>query len=102
MDTILDKPASAEDLQRFLRQVGRPARWNSSGLAGAEDTIGRYIKQQPDITLGEMRGALLGTGFTWSPEGKLAYVPTHVALIEELEALIEIHGWDARAAELFL
>jgi hypothetical protein len=49
-----------------------------------------------------LRAALLGTGFTWSPDGKLAYSEDRVALVDEIDGLIEVLGWNARKAELFL
>jgi len=52
--------------------------------------------------LTELRAALLGTGFVWSAEGKLAYSRGHIALINELDGLIEIFGGNTSAAELLL
>jgi len=102
MDTIVEKRKDTPDLDRFMRHVGRPARWNSARLAGFADQIAGYIRREPDITLGEIGTALVGAGFTWSADGKLVYAPQHVALLDELEGLIEIHGAATRAAELFL
>ena len=102
MDTIVEKRYDPAELERFLRHVGKPAQWSSPRLTGVADEIAAHIRRQPDITLGEIGTALVGAGFTWSPEGKLVYAPRHVALLEELEGLIEIHGSGTRAAELFL
>jgi len=102
MDTIMEKRENPRDLDSFLSRVGKPARWSSARLAGIEKEIAGQVERQPDITLGEIGAALVGAGFTWSSDGKLAYAPRQVALIEELEGLIETHGWATRAAELFL
>ena len=102
MDTFTEKRAEPADLEQFMRHVGRPARWNSERLAGFADEISGYLQREPDITLGEIGTRLVGAGFTWSPEGKLVYAPQHVALLEELEELIEIHGSGTRAAQLFI
>ena len=102
METIAAKQADTANLEYFMRNVGKPARWNSPRLTGITDQIAGFIRHQPDITLGEIGTALVGAGFTWSPEGKLVYASTHVALIEELEELIEVHGYGTRASELFL
>lgn len=61
-----------------------------------------YIRRQPDVTLGELRAAFLGTGFVWGSDGSLAYSAARRALIAEFDELIEIHGWNASGAELFL
>ena len=102
MDTITEKQPNPVDLERFMRRLGKPARWSSERLTGFADQIAGYIGREPDITLGEIGTALVGAGFTWSDDGKLVYAPQHVALLEELEGLIEMHGSGTRAAELFL
>src|SRR5262249_30259801 len=76
MGTIMEKRTAARP-GGFLPRLTRAA-----------DEIASCIKRQPDITLGEIGAALVGSGFTWSPEGKLAYKPTQIALIEEIEGLI--------------
>ena len=91
MDTIMEQRTAAPQLRGLLPRLARAA-----------DEIAGYIRRQPDITLGEIGAALVGAGFTWSPEGKLAYKPTHVALIDEVEGLIEVHGWGTKAADVFL
>ena len=83
----------------FAEQTGS---WASPRLAAAMDGLTAYIQRQPDATLGELRAAFLGTGFIWSPDGKLAFSPSRMALIREFDELIEAHGWNARAADLFL
>ena len=102
MDTITEKRRHTADLEHFTRHIGKPARWSPERLTGFADEIAGYIRREPDITLGEIGTALVGAGFAWSPEGKLVYAPRHVALLEELEGLIEMHGSGTRAAELFL
>ena len=102
MDTIMEKRVDAAELEHFMRHMGKPARWSSPQLNGFKDAIAGFIRQQADITLGEIGTALVGAGFTWSPEGKLIYAAKHVALIEEVEGLIEIHGYGTRASELLL
>ena len=102
MDTFTEKRADPADLERFMRHVGKPARWNSERLTGFAEEVSGYVRREPDITLGEIGTRLVGAGFTWSADGKLIYAPRHVALLEELEGLIEIHGAAMRAAELFL
>ena len=102
METITQKSPDPAELERFMRRVGKPGRWSSERLTGFADQIAGYIQGEPDITLGEIGTALVGAGFTWSADGKLVYAPQHVALLEELEGLIEIHGAATRAAELFL
>jgi hypothetical protein len=76
--------------------------WTSPRLAAAMDGLAADIRRQPDVTLGELRAAFLGTGFIWSPEGKLAFSPSRMALIREFDELIDTHGWNARGADLFL
>ena len=76
--------------------------WTSPRLSAAMDGLAAYIRRQPDVTLGELRAAFLGTGFMWSSDGKLAFSPSRMALIREFDELIETHGWNARGADLFL
>jgi hypothetical protein len=96
---ILTARAEAERFQPFAKE---PRPGTSPRLSAAMDCLAAYIRRQPDVTLGELRAAFLGTGFIWSPEGKLAFSPSRMALIAEFDELIEAHGWDARGAELFL
>ncbi len=102
MDATSEERHCATELEGFLRYVDKPARWSSPRLAGVKEAIAGYVRHQPDITLGEIGAALVGAGFTWTPDGKLAYEQRHVALIEEVEGLIEAHGYAMKAAELFL
>ena len=74
----------------------------SPQLAAAMDELAGYIRRRPDITLGELRAAFLGTGFIWAPDGTLTLSPKRMALIEEFDELIETHGWNAVGAELLL
>ena len=102
MDTIIGKRTDAADPERFMPHAGKPPRWHSARMAGFMDEIARHVRRDPEITLGEIGTALVGAGFTWSAEGKLVYAPRHVALLEELEGLIEVHGAALRAAELLV
>ena len=97
MDTITAGPAKQRGQMYTGKQ--RPA---SPRLAAVVDELSAYIRRQPDITLGELRAAFLGTGFEWGADGKLEFSPSRTALIQEFDDLIEIHGWGARAADLFL
>ncbi len=92
----------AAQVERFLRPVGKPARWASPGLASAIGQLAGYGLRQPDVTLDELRVALIGTGFTWATGGILAVSRGHSALVDELERLIETCGRNTRVAELFL
>src|SRR5262245_25717423 len=102
MDTIMEKRESLDEVDGLPGHGPKPARWSAQRLAGIEKQIAAYIRRQPDITLGEIGAALVGASFTWAEDGKLSYAPRQVALIEEVEALIEVHGWATRAAELSL
>ena len=102
MDATTDMPTAWTELDRSPRFAGKPARWASPLLGAAMDQLAEYRATHPDATLGELRAALLGTGFTWSPDGKREYSADRVALIDELDELIEVHGWNARGAELYL
>ena len=99
MHAVTQKPQAA-GAPRLPHGMGShdPAPSRSPALAAE---IAGHLRHQPDITLGEIGAALVGAGFTCSPDGRLAYEPHHVALIEEVEALIEAHGQGARAAGLF-
>lgn len=101
MNTVTARLAGRIDTDRFLAYTETQQR-TSSRLAAAVSELAGYIRRQPDITLGELRGAFLGTGFEWGADGKLAFSPSRMALIHEFDDLIEIHGWGARAADLFL
>ena len=90
------------EADRFLPFTERTRPCSSPRLTAAMDELAGYIRRQPDVTLGELRAAFLGTGFTWSANGKLAFSPSRMALIDEFDELIEAHGWDAQGAELFL
>jgi len=81
---------------------GGRALWASPRLAQAMRDLAGYTGSQPDLNLSELRAALLGTGFTWSAGGKLAYSPDQLELINELDRLIETLGGNTRAAELLL
>jgi hypothetical protein len=95
------RPARIE-AECFFPFTDAPRPWASKRLEAAMEELAGYIRRQPDVTLGESRAAFLGTGFTWSADGKLAFSPSRMALIDEFDELIEAHGWDARAADLFL
>ena len=86
----------------FLPFTEAPGPWTSTRLAAAMEGLAAYIRLQPDVTLGELREAFLGTGFIWSPGGELALSPSRMALVTEFDELIETHGWNARGAEFFL
>ena len=90
------------EAERFLAAAERTRSRTSPRLAAAVCELGEYVRHQPDITLGELRAAFLGTGFVWGPDGELAFSPSRMTLVDEFDKLIEIHGWKARAAELFL
>jgi hypothetical protein len=93
---------AGSEAERFLPFTDATRTWASPRLAEAMDELSGYIRRQPDVTLGELRAAFLGTGFTWSAEGQLAFSPVRMALIDEFDELIEAHGWNARGADLFL
>ena len=86
----------------FLPFAEAPGAWTSPRLAAAMDGLADYIRLQPDVTLGELRAAFVGTGFTWSSDGELALSPSRMALIREFDELIDTYGWNARGAEFFL
>ena len=86
----------------FLPFAEEGGLWTSPRLAAAMESLAAYIRLQPDVTLGELRAAFLGTGFIWSPDGELALSPSRLALIREFDEFIETHGWNARGAEFFL
>jgi hypothetical protein len=90
------------EAERFFPYTDAPRTWASPRLAAAMDELAGYIRRQPDVTLGELRAGFLGTGFTWSAVGELAFSPSRSALIDEFDELIEAHGWNARGADLFL
>jgi hypothetical protein len=94
---ILTSRGEADRFPPFAGETGPGTR-----LAAAMDGLRAYIQRQPDVTLGELRAAFLGTGFIWSPDGRLAFSPSRMALIAEFDELIEAHGWNARGADLFL
>jgi hypothetical protein len=54
-----------------------------------------------DSTLEDLRLALEGTGFRWSSAGDLTCSGERMALVDELDALIEAFGGCAPAARLF-
>ena len=72
----------------------------SARLIAAVRQLGGYLRRQPDITLGELRAALLGSAFELEADGSLALSPTRMALVHEFDDLIRIHGWTASAADL--
>ncbi len=74
----------------------------SPRLAAALRKLSAYSLRDPDATLDELRVALMGTGFTWSADHKLACSKHRMALVHELDEVIGAYGKDARAAELFL
>jgi hypothetical protein len=80
---------------RFLRFAGKPARWSSSRLAVAIGQLVVFSRREPDTTLDAMRAALLD-------DGGPAFSADRDALLEEFEQLIEVHGRNARLAEVFL
>ena len=95
-------PGRRVETDRFPARPERSRSRTSPTLAAAMTDLRGYIRRQPDVTLGELRAAFLGTGFTWGSDGKLAYSPARMALIAEFDELIELYGWDASGAELFL
>jgi len=80
--------------------AGKPVSGISSRLATAMRDVG-YGMREPDPTLDELRVALLGTGLVWTPERKLAFSAERVALLRELDAVIEAFGRQTKVAELF-
>src|SRR5262249_7690880 len=85
------------------KRYERPARdRHSPRLAAVIEELQGYIRRQPDVTLGELRAAFIGTGFIWGADGRLAFSPSRRILIEESDELIERHGGGAQGAELFL
>jgi len=101
MNPISAAPVKRIEADRFLG-YSEKTRPGSPRLDAALGELSAYIRRQPDITLGELRAAFLGTGFEWATDGRLAFSPARMALIHEFDDLIEIHGWGARAADLFL
>ena len=96
-DASTERPATG----RFLRVPGKPALWASAPLAAALDGLARYRSCPRDVTLGELRSALVGTGLTWSADGRLTYPASRMALIAEFDRLVEILGESTRMADLF-
>ena len=102
MDTVtVGAPVGRIEADGF-RTHGEKPRRISPRFGAAVGALAGYIRRQPDITLGELRAAFLGTAFDWNAQGQLALSPSRMALIKEFDELIEIHGWTARADELFL
>ena len=89
-------------VDRRRAQPEAPAPCTSPRLAEAMGELEGYIRRQPDVTLGELRAAFMGTGFQWDRHGNLVFSPSRRALIAEFDELIERHGWGAQGALLFL
>ena len=102
MDASGDVAAEVTGASRFLRFAGKPARWSSSRLAVAIGQLVVFSRRQPDTTLGELREALLGTRGTGSGESGPRFSADRGVLLEEFDELIEVHGGNARLAEVFL
>jgi hypothetical protein len=101
MDAATTMPSRVE-AERLLSYAQKPRSVTSPRLATAVHELAGYIRRQPDVTLGELRAAFLGTGFVWEGDGKLAFSRARMALVDEFDELIETYGWGARAAEIFL
>jgi hypothetical protein len=95
MNAIADVAAEHAGASRVLRFAGKPARWSSSRLAVAIGQLVVFSRREPDTTLDEMRTAL-------SDEDGLKFPADRDALLEEFDQLIEVHGGNARLAEVFL
>jgi len=102
MDASADVAMDVSGASRFLRFAGKPARWSSSRLAVAIGQLVVFSRRQPDTTLDELRAALLGTPIAGSSEGGPGFSADRGVLLEEFDELIEVHGRNARLAEVFL
>ena len=87
-----------------MRPNGAP--WKPIGGVSREvtraiDAVADYSLREPDPTLEELRMALQGTALTWTRNGKLTFAPERMALVSEIDELIQTFGANARAADLF-
>lgn len=102
MNVATAMPIARNEVDRFPPRAKEPVSRTSPRLAETAHELADCIRRRPDITLGELRAACLGTGFIWGADGKLTFSPSRMALIAEFDELIELHGWNAQGAELFL
>lgn len=96
-----DARPSGSAKRRVAGPACTPARFASRRLVSAVSALSGYRRGDPDCTLGELRLAMLGTGFTWSEDGRLVYSTDRIVLVNELDELIAAFGGGTKAADLF-
>ena len=72
----------------------------SPRLARALASLAGVVRHDPDMSLADLRLALLATAYVWSPDGRLALAGECAERLAEFDRLIERYGADARAADL--
>jgi hypothetical protein len=102
MNAKIEFAAGSAEAVRSRSVCWRPVGLGSPKLVAAIDALAAYGLRQPDPTLAELYLALQATGYTWSTGGKLTFSRDRMALVTELDALIEAFGRDTSVARLFL
>lgn len=101
MNATMMAAAGIAGATRHRPDVRERTAWASPELLAAINALAPGVLCERDPMLEEVRVALQGTGFAWSPKGELVYSTERTALIAELDELIEVFGRDTSAAELF-